>query len=106
MKSILMKVMIFLSISTPICSNAAEVSGVKVVEIRQRSSSAVIRFDKKFNRSCSDGGVWAIFVSDGTPQMNQMWSLILSAAVSGKKVTIKSSECEYHNKITDVFVYY
>lgn len=98
--------MIWSTLSVPMYTSAGEIQGAKILEIRQRASSAVIRFDKKFDTTCSDGGTWAVFTSDGSPQKQQMWSLILSAAAAGKTVTVLSNKCEYHNRISDVYVYY
>lgn len=85
---------------------ATTIEAVKILEIIQRPNSTVIRFDRRFEDSCSDGGVWGIFTSDGSPQSQQMWSLLLTAATAGKRVTIKSSECSYHNRIGDVSVHF
>lgn len=106
MKSILQILMILPTFVIPMKLNAGEVRGAKILEIRQRATSIVIRFDKKFDIACSDGGKWAIFRGDVSPQMQQMWSLILSAAAADKSVTVLSDKCEYHNRISDVYVYY
>lgn len=98
--------LVFFTLVISTLSFAGSVTNAKIVEIRQRPGSAVIRFDKKFDDVCSDGGAWAIFRGDDSIKKKQTWSLLLSAAAAGKSVTIISSACEYHNNINDVYVYF
>lgn len=102
-----MKILLLLAIFfLPVSTLAGEIIDAKIIEIRQRPHSAVIRFDKRFNTSCSDGGVWALFSMEDTAQSKQMWSLILSAAAANKTVTITSDLCSYHNRIHEFSVMY
>jgi hypothetical protein len=98
--------LVFFTLVFSSLSFSGSVTHTKIVEIRQRPSGAIIRFDKKFDDACSDGGTWAIFRGDDSIKQKQTWSLLLSAAAAGKSVTIISSACQYHNNINDVYVYY
>ena len=105
MKNLLSMLLISLNILYSAFAFSGDIADAKIVEIRQRPSSVIIRFDKKFSENCSDGGTWAILTGSDTSKSKQTWSLLLAAASAGQKVTI-TGVCGYHTIIETLSVHY
>lgn len=82
----------------------AQLSQVTVLEIvgRPDGSNQLVRFSQNFPTTCSDGGQYGIVALNNTEQRRHVWALLMLAYASGRKVTVATSGCSYHNVISEV----
>lgn len=79
---------------------------IKDITVRANGNNSIIHFDQNFPNGCSDGGYWGVMNTTQEGGRNLGWAAILSAATTGKAVTVTTDGCEFHNRISTISIKY